>query len=113
MNTITGPKIISKVISISKRFAMLLTIAGMVSCQGNAPDDLLLDAQPTALIFVKSNTSGTLDRSFMSGQDRSDLYSLTPISPNGQLKNLTNVAPNGGAVAETKTRGSPPVLRMA
>ena len=85
---------------IAKRAVIILVITLLAACQGTAPDDLLLDAQPTALIFVKSNDSGTLDNNFIGGAN-SDLFSLTPISPNGQLKNLTDAhTGDNGAVAD-------------
>jgi hypothetical protein len=100
MSTKIRSEIVAKIIFIANQIGIILMASLLAGCQGGAPDDLLLDTQQTALIFVKSSTSGTLDNNFIGGDDTGDLYSLTPISPNGQLKNLTNVAQNGGAVAD-------------
>ncbi|MDZ7361221.1 MAG: hypothetical protein ONB46_10905 [candidate division KSB1 bacterium] len=89
-----------KTVVFTKALLIAFTVAFFVSCQGTAPDDLLLDSLPAALVFVKSNDSSTLDNNFINGST-SDLYMLTPISPNGQLKNLTAEFTNGrGAVAD-------------
>lgn len=81
-------------------FFILMAMLGLLlACQSQAPDDLLLGAQPAALIFVKSTNSNVLDCNFIGSNTSSNLYSLTPISPNGQVKNLTNLGP-GGAVAD-------------
>jgi hypothetical protein len=83
------------------RFTSCLTVAMLAACQGTAPDDLLLDASQTSLIFVKSNNNSTLDNNFIGFNESSDLFMLTPISPNGQLKNLTaDFTGDGGAVAD-------------
>jgi Tol biopolymer transport system component len=90
----------SAVMKKTIRFAAYLAAAMLAACQGTAPDDLLLDASQTSLIFVKSNNSSTLDNNFIGGES-SDLFMLTPISPNGQLKNLTAEFTSGaGAVAD-------------
>jgi hypothetical protein len=93
--------IIPKASAMLKRGSTGLAATLLVACQSTAPDDLLLDAQPAALIFVKSNNSDMLDNSFIGGGTSSDLYMLAPISPNGQLKNLTVAWTDGsGAVAD-------------
>lgn len=82
---------------------LLLAALGIMfaACQGTAPDDLLLDSLPTSLVFVKANDSNTLDNNFIGFGETSDLYMLSPISPNGQIKNLTaDFTGNGGAVAD-------------
>lgn len=61
-------------------WALLATV--LIGCQAAPPDDLLTKANPTALIFVKTSETN---------RNGSNLYSLTPISPNGELKNLTNL----------------------
>lgn len=80
-------------------FFLIAMLGLLLACQSQAPDDLLLGAQPAALIFVKSTNSNVLDCNFIGSNTSSNLYSLTPISPNGQVKNLTNLAA-GGAVAD-------------
>jgi hypothetical protein len=100
MDTLKHSTMVTKALAFTKRSAILLT-AALAACQGTAPDDLLLDTQPTALVFVKSNDSSTLDNNFIGGGEASDLYMLTPISPNGQLKNLTDTwTGDNGAVAD-------------
>jgi Hydrazine synthase alpha subunit middle domain/WD40-like Beta Propeller Repeat len=101
MSMMTRKSIIPKANAILKRGLIGLTATLLAACQSTAPDDLLLDAQTTSLIFVKSNTSSTLDNNFIGGGNTSDLYMLAPISPNGQLKNLTVTWTDGsGAVAD-------------
>src|SRR5574341_157209 len=82
MDTLKHSTMVTKALAFTKRSAILFT-AALAACQGTAPDDLLLDTQPTALVFVKSNDSSTLDNNFIGGGEASDLYMLTPISPNG------------------------------
>jgi hypothetical protein len=93
-------EIVVKAVAITKRLPVMGVVLALAACQSTAPDDLLLDGEQTALIFVKSNDSGTLDNNFIGGGEVSDLYILTPISPNGQLKKLTDIAKDGGAVAD-------------
>ncbi len=88
-----------RILQTGRRCAMLLAPVIMAACQTSTPDDLLLDAQPDALIFVKALDAESLDNNFIRGG--SDLFSLTPISPNGQLKNLTEQwTQTNGAVAD-------------
>ncbi len=102
MSMMTRMAIIHKANAMMKRGLVSLAATLLVACQSTAPDDLLLDAQPTALIFVNSNgNSDMLDNNFIGGGNTSDLYMLAPISPNGQLKNLTVTWTDGsGAVAD-------------
>ncbi len=67
----------------------------LFACRGSVPDDLLVESEPTALIFVKTTSTRTLNHAHPNG---SNLYALTPISPNGQLKQLTHLTE--GAVAD-------------
>jgi hypothetical protein len=88
-----------KILRAGRRNALRLAPVIMAACQTSTPDDLLLDAQPDALIFVKAMDAESLDNNFIRGG--SDLYSLTPISPNGQVKNLTDQWTGAnGAVAD-------------
>ncbi len=88
-----------KTIRAGKRWALVLAPVMMAACQTGTPDDLLLDAQQDALIFVKALEAESLDNNFIRGG--SDLFSLRPISPNGQLKNLTETwTQANGAVAD-------------
>ncbi len=101
MSTMIRTEIVQKVHTFTKRGVIILAAVLLAACQNTAPDDLLLDAQPAALVFVKSNNSSTLDNNFIGGGDASDLYMLAPISPNGQLKNLTDAwTGDDGAVAD-------------
>lgn len=84
-----------------KRALVIFATLVLPACQGTAPDDLLLDSLPTSLVFVKANDSSTLDNNFIGFGTASDLFMLTPVSTNGQLKNLTaDFTGNGGAVAD-------------
>ncbi len=69
--------------------------AGGLGCSGSLPDDLLIDSNPTALVFVKTEDHETLNH-FSPGTN--NLFMLTPISPNGQLRQLTNLTT--GAVGD-------------
>ncbi|MGH7492001.1 MAG: hypothetical protein ACREOO_06360 [bacterium] len=88
-----------KALKAGKHNVLMLFPLIVAGCQTSTPDDLLLDAQPDALIFVRTMEAESLDNNFIRGG--SDLYSLTPISPNGQLKNLTDQWTGAnGAVAD-------------
>jgi len=90
-----------KLAALAKYSLLLFLFIWLSACQGTAPDDLLLDSLPTSLVFVQGNDSGTLDNNFIGYGVESDLYMLTPLSPNGQLKNLTaEFTGTGGAVAD-------------
>ncbi len=71
-----------------------ITLLNVISCEGNVPDDLLMESEPTGLIFVKTPRSRTLN-SFSRG---GNLYSLVPASSDGKLTNLTNL--ESGDVAD-------------
>lgn len=68
---------------------LLATLAALMAfgCGGSAPDDLILESQPTGIIFVKATRTGTLN-SFSRG---GNLFSLIPASPDGKLTNLTKL----------------------
>jgi hypothetical protein len=65
----------------------LLLAVGFVGCRGSAPDDLIGGEQSTdALVFVKATTEESLNRT----RSESNLYVLQPISPDGEVRPLTN-----------------------
>lgn len=74
----------------------LLIFSVIGACQ-NAPQDLV---NSEALLFVKSSTNRTLDANFMGRSESSNLYMLSPISPNGKVTNLTNLTEPGAAVLD-------------
>lgn len=79
------------------RLAVLgLTALFGKACQ-NAPADL---ADAEALIFVKASSNSYLNVNFISRNATSNLYKLSPISPNGKVTNLTNLTAPGAAVAD-------------
>jgi Hydrazine synthase alpha subunit middle domain/WD40-like Beta Propeller Repeat len=62
----------------------LLTLAG---CRGSAPNDVFDDGVTTeSLVFVKTTGEETLNRSWAN----SNLYRLSPISPEGRVTPITN-----------------------
>ena len=67
------------------RVALLaLTLAG---CRQSAPDDLIVHEETTAaIVFVKTTGEETLNRSWA----ESNLYKLSPISPDGVVTPITN-----------------------
>ncbi len=67
---------------------MILAAALIAGCSGGVPDDLIQEAAPSGIIFVKATREGTLNH-FSSG---GNLFSLIPASPDGKLKNLTNLS---------------------
>ncbi|MFN8178092.1 MAG: hypothetical protein U0167_09190 [bacterium] len=81
----------------SKTLPILVTTALLLSgCrQGSAPDDLIVSQQTTeALVFVKSKATETLNRSWA----ESNLYTLSPIAPDGKVTPLTNY--EGAAISD-------------
>jgi len=67
----------------------LLLAVGFVGCRGSAPDDLIGGEQSTdALVFVRATTEESLNRT----RSESNLYILEPISPDGEVRPLTNYA---------------------
>jgi hypothetical protein len=73
--------------------ALLLVLAG---CRGgSAPDDLIVSQETTeAVVFVKTTGEETLNRSWAS----SNLWILSPISPDGDVTPLTSY--EGAAVSD-------------
>lgn len=69
----------------------LVTLLGasVVGCRESAPDDVFNDQETTeALVFVKTPAEETLNRSRAS----SNLYKLSPISPEGRVTPITDFA---------------------
>jgi hypothetical protein len=65
----------------------LLFAIGVTGCRDNAPDDLIQQETTTeALVFVKSSAVETLNRTWAP----SNLYRLSPISPDGVVTPITN-----------------------
>lgn len=73
-----------------------LTLAfGLNGCRDSAPDDLIQQEPTTdALVFVKTDGEETLNRSWAS----SNLYKLSPISPDGVVTPITNYT--GAAISD-------------
>lgn len=73
--------------SVLVLLALALALAGSTSCRESAPDDLIQQEETTdALVFVKSEGEETLNRSWAA----SNLYKLSPISPDGVVSPITN-----------------------
>ena len=67
--------------------ALLAGGLSLAGCQESAPDDLILQTPTTdALVFVKADAEETLNRT----NGSSNLYKLSPISPDGVVSPLTN-----------------------
>ena len=65
----------------------LLSPLGLSGCRSSAPDDLIQQVATTdALVFVKTNATETLNRTWANG----NLYKLSPISPEGIVTPITN-----------------------
>lgn len=79
------------------KFTMTIPLLIIFSACQNAPEDLV---ETEALVFVKSSTSRTLDTNFLGSSSTSNLFLLSPISPNGKLTNLTNLTEPGAAVLD-------------
>ena len=59
----------------------------LMGCRGSAPDDLIEGEQSTdMLVFVKATAEESLNRT----RSTSNLYILAPISPDGEVRPLTN-----------------------
>lgn len=67
---------------------ILAGLALLPGCrEGSAPDDLIISQETTeALVFVKTEGEETLNRSWA----ESNLYTLSPITPDGVVTPLTN-----------------------
>lgn len=93
--------------------ALTLPALAVVSCGSSPPDDILKKSGQPALVFVRENSqlnnrSGAMASNADEFYPGSDLFILSPISPQGELTNLTaqythrNVSnpANFGAVAD-------------
>ena len=74
-------------LSRSKTSLVLVTaLTGSLGCRGSAPEDLIGGEQSTEmLVFVKASAEETLNRT----RAASNLYLLVPISPDGEIRPLT------------------------
>jgi hypothetical protein len=91
---ITRPKLTPKTL-LSLLFAGALLQVGVTGCRESAPDDLI-QVEPTteALVFVKTDATETLNRTWASG----NLYKLSPIAPDGVVTPITNYT--GAAISD-------------
>jgi len=74
---------------------MMLTLAMLIGCQGNLPDDLAQQDAASGIIFVKAKSTFRTRNKFKAG---GNLFSLVPAAPSGKLTNLTNLE-NGDVMA--------------
>ncbi|MEK9136961.1 MAG: hypothetical protein AAB393_07550, partial [Bacteroidota bacterium] len=81
-----------------QRFLQALSLSSvsmiLLSCGSSPPDDILQRSGQAALVFVKepsqiNNRSGAMRSNFDEYYPGTDLYLLSPISSQGELKNLT------------------------
>ena len=82
-----------------------ILLAVFWSCGTAPPDDILARAGRTALVFVRENsTEGNRSNAMRSNRDEyypgSDLMLLSPISPTGELINLTEQYTRAGQSRE-------------
>ena len=76
------------------RAALALPALALVSCGSSPPDDIIQKSGQPALLFVKENSQAS-DRSVVTSSNGDDYYPgtdiflLSPISPQGTLTNLT------------------------
>lgn len=82
-------------IRATKLMMLHFSVMIIIGCRGSVPDDLLFDTDQASLIFVKTKSASTLNHASLG---ESNLFCLTPISPNGRIKQLTNLTE--GAVAD-------------
>ena len=67
--------------------AVLVLLFVPQGCKKSAPEDILVPEDTTeAIVFVKTTAEETLNRSWAS----SNLYKLSPISPDGEVTNITD-----------------------
>src|SRR6185503_1354741 len=67
--------------------AAALLPLGAWGCRDSAPDDLIQQEPTTdALVFVKTQTEETLNRTWADG----NLYKLSPIAPDGVVTPITS-----------------------
>jgi hypothetical protein len=95
MRTCRISKLRRKIFYATKLAILCSTIFLLVHCQSTAPDDLVFDGNQASLIFVKTKSAQTLNHAEMGDNN---LFCLTPISPNGRIKQLTQLTE--GAVAD-------------
>ena len=74
--------------------AAALASAAIMSCGSSPPDDILLKSGPSAIVFVSEPSQDDEGRNPMESNVNeyfpgTDLFLLTPISPQGELRNLT------------------------
>ncbi len=75
--------------------ALAFAAAFVCGCEESAPDDLFVQEETTdALVFVKTTTGETLNRNWA----ESNLYKLSPISPDGIVTPIT--AYTGASVSD-------------
>ena len=83
----TRPKHLAPATLLAFAATALLLGPLATGCRNSAPDDLIQQVSTTdALVFVKSEGGETLNRSWAN----SNLYKLSPISPDGVVTPLTN-----------------------
>jgi hypothetical protein len=74
---------------------LLGILMGTTGCRENAPDDLIIQEETTeAIVFVSTTDEETLNRTMAS----SNLYTLSPISPDGVVTPLTSFT--GASIAD-------------
>jgi hypothetical protein len=98
-NQMTGAKTVARSARRRRRGAALvalaLSAAAASGCRESAPDDLIVEEETTeALVFVKSTGGETLNRNW----SESNLYKLSPISPDGAVTPITAFA--GASVSD-------------
>ena len=77
-----------------RRAALALPAIALISCGSSPPDDIVQKSGQPALVFVKENSQAN-DHSVVTSSNGdnyypgTDLYLLSPISPQGTLTNLT------------------------
>jgi hypothetical protein len=72
-----------------------LLLLAFVGCRDSAPDDIIVEEETTeAIVFVKSQGEESLNRSWA----ESNLYKLSPISPDGVVTPITNFI--GAAISD-------------
>jgi len=79
---------------LSRGLLMFAAAIIFAACGSNPPDDILGKAGQAGLVFVKENSAGSNNNNAMkTNRDEfhsgSDIFLLRPISPSGELKNLT------------------------
>lgn len=79
----------------ARRMALLAALALVAGCKQRAPDDLVQQEETTeSLVFVKTQAAESLNRT----REESNLWKLTPISPEGKVAPLTNFV--GASIAD-------------